>query len=174
MQNKRGISQAFSQTPTGVILRRATVFDVFDLSRVLIRSITVLCRADHQDDPLAIAQWIANKDPATIRGWITGGAQIWLAECAGQVAAVGGLHDAEITLLYIDPDHAGHGIGAALLHRMELDLIAAGHSEARLEATRTAQAFYQRHGWQPTGHCSDRQALSCLTMRKSLHPAEKG
>ncbi len=156
-------------------MRRATVFDVFDLSRVLIRSITQLCKADHQDDPQTIAQWTADKDPATIRGWITSGSQIWLAAHGGQVAAVGGLRETgEITLLYIDPDHTGCGIGAALLARLEQELVAAGCSEGHLEATRTAQDFYRRHGWQATGECSERKDLSCLAMRKSLHPAVKG
>nr|WP_321251623.1 GNAT family N-acetyltransferase [uncultured Ruegeria sp.] len=173
MQNKRGISQAFSAAPEGVILRRATVFDVFDISRVLIRSITQLCTADHQNDPRAIAQWTENKDPATIRGWIKPGSQIWLAERAGQVAAVGGLFETgEITLLYIDPDHTGCGLGSALLNRMEQELIAAGCSDARLEATQTAQDFYLRQGWQATGQCCDRMDLSCFAMRKSLHPGD--
>ncbi|WP_170381909.1 GNAT family N-acetyltransferase [Ruegeria atlantica] len=156
----------------GVTLRRATVFDVFDLSRVLIRSITQLCVADHQNDPQAIEQWVADKDPATIRGWIIDGAGIWLAEHAGQTAAVGGLRGAEITLLYIDPDHGGHGIGAALLNRLEQEVIASGHSEARLEATRTAQAFYERYGWQLTGRCGARGDVSCFGMRKSLQPTD--
>ncbi|MEW2918299.1 GNAT family N-acetyltransferase [Ruegeria sp. ANG10] len=172
MQNKRGISQAFSQIPAGVSLRRATVFDVFDLSRVLTRSITQLCVADHQGDRQAIAYWTANKDPASIRGWIVAGAHIWLAEHAGQVAAVGGLHDDEITLLYIDPDYTGHGIGTALLHRLEKDLIASGQFDARLEATKTAQDFYRRHGWQATGQCGARGDVSCFAMRKSLHPKD--
>nr|WP_254452908.1 GNAT family N-acetyltransferase [Ruegeria atlantica] len=151
-------------------MRRATVFDVFDLSRVLIRSITGLCKADHQDDPEVVAQWIANKDPATIRGWIRNGAQIWLAENNGQPAAVGGLTEAgEITLLYIDPDHTRCGIGGALLKKLEQELIALGCAEGRLEATRTAKGFYSRCGWQATGRCSQRNDLSCLNMRKSLN-----
>ncbi|WP_368039861.1 GNAT family N-acetyltransferase [Ruegeria atlantica] len=155
------------------MLRRATVFDVFDLSRVLIRSISELCKADHQDDPRTIAQWTANKDPASIRGWIKDGAHIWIAENNGQPAAVGGLTDAgEITLLYIDPDHTGRGIGGALLNELEQELISAGCTEGRLEATRTAQDFYLRHGWQTTGGCSQRNDLSCLRMRKSLQPQD--
>ena len=152
------------------MLRSATVFDVFDLSRVLIRSITELCKADHQDDPELIAQWTANKDPETIRGWIRNGAQIWLAEHNGQPAAVGELTEAgEITLLYIDPGHIGCGVGGALLKTLEQELTALGCTEGQLEATRTAQGFYARHGWKATGGCSQRNDLSCLSMRKSLH-----
>ncbi|WP_160116521.1 GNAT family N-acetyltransferase [Ruegeria sp. AU67] len=152
------------------MLRRATVFDVFDLSRVLVRSITELCTADHQDDPKVIAQWTANKDPATIRGWIRNGVQIWLAENNGQTAAVGGLTEAgEITLLYIDPDHIGWGIGGALLKALEQELIDFGCAEGQLEATQTAQGFYVRHGWEATRGCSQRNDVSCLSMRKSLH-----
>jgi len=151
------------------------VFDVFDLSRVLIRSITQLCAADHKGDPGAIAEWTANKDPATIRDWIVSGSQIWLAEHAGQAAAVGGLlTTGEITLLYVDPDHCRHGIGAALLHQLEQELIAAGCSGGHLQATRTAQAFYLRHGWQPTGESCKRADISCFAMHKLLHPTVKG
>ncbi len=148
------------------------MFDVFDLSRVLNRSITQLCKADHQDDPQAIAQWTANKDPATIRDWITSGSQIWLAEHAGKVAAVGGVRGEEITLLYIDPDHTGLGIGAVMLKRLEQELLDSGCSKGYLQATRTAQGFYLRYGWKATGQCCERKDLSCFAMRKSLHPAD--
>ncbi|MCG7520830.1 GNAT family N-acetyltransferase [Ruegeria sp. Ofav3-42] len=93
-----------------------------------------------------------------------------MVEHRGQPAAVGGLIETgEITLLYIDPDHTGFGIGRVLLQRLEQELIDAGCAEGRLEATRTAQGFYARNGWQATGGCSQRNDLSCLSMRKSLH-----
>ncbi|NVO54276.1 GNAT family N-acetyltransferase [Rhodobacteraceae bacterium B1Z28] len=173
MQNKRGISQAFSQPPEGITLRRATVFDVFDLSRVLIRSITELCGADHQGDPRSIALWTANKDAATIRGWIEAGSQIWLAEHAGQVAAVGGLSCAGlITLLYVDPAHTRRGVGAALLSKLEQQLAAAGCATATLDATCTARAFYIRQGWQPTDAPGEWNGIPQFPMRKSLHPTD--
>ncbi|NOE32201.1 MULTISPECIES: GNAT family N-acetyltransferase [unclassified Ruegeria] len=171
MQNKRGISQALSRLPGGIALRPATVFDVFDISRVLIRSITQLCVADHSNDPDHLKEWTTNKDPETIRGWFKSGSQIWVAEHEGRVAAVGGLFETgKITLLYVDPGHVGSGVGAALLNRLEQQLAACGCTEAHLDATRTARKFYLRHGWEDTGRCSDRQDLSCLAMRKSLHP----
>lgn len=172
MQNKRGISQAFSKVPEGTALRPATVFDVFDISRVLIRSITQLCVADHNNDPGYLKQWIANKDPATIRGWFRPGSQIWLAEREGQVAAVGGLIETgKITLLYVDPDHVDSGVGAALLDRLEQQLTACGCSEAHLDGTLTAREFYPKQGWQPDGTPGDWNGIPQYPMRKSLHPA---
>lgn len=168
MNNKRGIAQAFSQPPQGVELRRATVFDVFGMSRVLIRSIKQLCGADHNGDAQTIANWTANKDAASIRDWVLSGAELWVADQSGQIAAVGGIRDAEITLLYLDPDFTGRGVGYALLQRLEQQIAKAGHTEAFLEATRTAQDFYLRNGWVPTGNCSQRDDLSCFAMRKSL------
>lgn len=170
MNNKRGIAQAFGNTPKGVALRPATVFDVFGMSRVLIRSITHLCEADHENEPRKLADWTADKDPASLRGWIQSGANLWVAEQDGQIAAVGGIRAAEITLLYIDPDRTGGGIGRALLHQLEHEIAAAGFAEASLEATRTAQDFYKRNGWTATGRCAERGEASCLAMHKSLHP----
>lgn len=173
MQNKRGISQAFSTEPEGITLRRATVFDVFDISRVLIRSITQLCAADHQDDPEHLRQWTANKDPATIRGWFKPGSQIWLAKHTGQVAAAGGLFESgKVTLLYVDPDHTGQGVGAALLTRLERQLATAGCTEAHLDATRTARDFYRKHGWEPMGEVAEWNGIPQFPMRKSLHPSD--
>ena len=155
-------------------LRPATVFDVFGMSRVLIRSIKHLCSADHDDNPQKLADWTANKDPASIREWVQSGAVLWVAEQSGQIAAIGGTREAEITLLYLDPDHTGRGIGQALLQRLEQVIAAAGYDEAHLEATRTAQEFYRRNGWTPTGQCSARDDLSCFAMRKSLYPTGQG
>ncbi|WP_170331135.1 GNAT family N-acetyltransferase [Ruegeria arenilitoris] len=173
MQNKRGISQAFSEVPKDLVLRRASVFDVFDLSRVLIRSIALLCEIDHQGDPEKIALWTANKDPATIRGWIEAGSQIWLAENGGRVAAVGGLFETgRISLLYVDPAHTGQGIGSALLNRLEHELASVGCKEAQLEATRTAREFYLARGWQDSGQSQEWNGIPQLPMRKSLHLAD--
>ena len=171
MQNKRGISQALSPGQAGVSLRRATVFDVFGLSRVLVRSITRLCEADHGNQPDKIAAWTANKDPQSVRNWIISGTQIWLAERNGNVAAVGGLRaPAEISLLYVDPGHAGQGVGAALLSRLEAELATSGAPVAHLMSTRTALGFYRRYGWVAAGEPADWNGMPQFPLRKSLHP----
>ncbi|WP_217355457.1 GNAT family N-acetyltransferase [Ruegeria arenilitoris] len=172
MQNKRGISQALSPGQAGVSLRRATVFDVFGVSQVLVRSITRLCEADHGNQPEKIAAWTANKDPQTVRNWITSGAQIWLAERNGHVAAVGGLRaPAEISLLYVDPGHARQGVGAALLSRLEAELALSGGATVHLMSTKTALGFYRRYGWVAAGQPADWNGIPQFPLRKSLHPS---
>lgn len=172
MKNKRGIAQAFPNPPRGIAVRRATVFDVFDISRVLIRSIRDLCRADHLDNPENLSRWSANKDPASVRNWIDSGAILWVATQVGVVTAVGGLSgEGEISLLYVDPDHAGRGLGTALLHRLEEELQTRGVSEAHLHATKTAHSFYLAHGWHDVGDPTEWHGIPQFPMRKSLHPA---
>ncbi|MDA7963159.1 GNAT family N-acetyltransferase [Ruegeria sp.] len=173
MQNKRGIAQAFGNPPKGIALRRANLFDVFDLSRVLIRSITELCAADHKNDPDNIALWTANKSPEAIRGWIESGALLWLAEQDGAVAGIGGIRDGqEVSLLYVDPDHARHGIGSALLARLERELSKAGCRVAYLDASCTGRDFYAARGWEPSGTPGEWHGIPQFPMRKSLHPTD--
>lgn len=170
MQNKRGISQALSPVSAGFVIRRATVFDVFDISRVLIHSITRLCTVDHDDDPHKISLWTANKTPDDIRGWIISDRQIRVAEQAGEVVAVGGVRaSAEVSLLYVDPNFVGQGGGSALLARLEAELIACGHDQAHLKATKTALGFYRKNGWDTAGNPSDWHGIPQFPLRKSLH-----
>lgn len=158
-----------------LVLRRATVFDVFQMSRVLIRSITHLCAADHGNDPRLISLWTANKDPQSIRGWVQSGSKLWVAELSGQIEAVGGVRmGAEISLLYVDPDYIRRGIGHALLAQLEQELENQGCVQASLEATHTARAFYLRFGWAQTGAPEEWHGMTQFPMRKSLHHAKKG
>ncbi|RLK00693.1 GNAT family N-acetyltransferase [Ruegeria conchae] len=171
MNNKRGIAQAFSNPSEGLGLRPATVFDVFGMSRTLTRSFCDLCQADHRDDPMKLALWTANKDPAAIRDWIDAGASLWVATKREEVVAVGGLRaEGEISLLYVDPDHSGQRIGATLLHQLQDELRAQGCTEAQLRATKTAHGFYVAQGWQDAGDPTEWNGLPQYPMRKSLHP----
>nr|WP_174825646.1 GNAT family N-acetyltransferase [Ruegeria sp. HKCCA4707] len=156
-------------------LRRATVFDVFQISRVLTRSITYLCAGDHHKDAALLAAWTGNKDPQTIRRWIQSGATLWLAEVDGVVAGVGGVrHGAELSLLYVDPAYVRRGIGLALLVRLEHELAGQGCTTAHLNATTTARAFYRRYGWLDVGAPTNWLGMPHYPMRKSLHPAAEG
>ncbi|MBQ4824357.1 GNAT family N-acetyltransferase [Leisingera sp. HS039] len=169
MQNKRGISQAFAAPAAPLEIRRANVFDVFAMSRVLIASIRDLCQADHGSDAARIADWTANKTPEQVRGWIAGPGCYWLAEHGGEAAAVGGLSpDGSISLLYVAPAAAGRGTDAVMLAYLEAELLQSGHAEGRLDATRTALDFYRRHGWRTAGKTGGCCGTPCIAMRKSL------
>ncbi|MEX0366675.1 MAG: GNAT family N-acetyltransferase [Ruegeria sp.] len=171
MRNKRGISQAFSAAPKGIELRRATLFDVFDMSRILIRSITQLCAADHDNDPDIIARWTANKTPQGIRDWIEGSHDLWLALLNGQPAGVGAISpEGVVSVLYVAPDSIGSGVGAALLARLEAELKEAGHDTGRLDSTTTARGFYLKHGWQTEGTPKAGRYGPCQKMVKPLQP----
>ncbi|UWQ74444.1 GNAT family N-acetyltransferase [Leisingera sp. M658] len=169
MQNKRGISQAFARPAAELVIRPATVFDVFAMSQVLIASIRDLCQADHGGDAGKIADWTANKSPAQIRNWIDGPGRYWLAERGGGAAAVGGLGpDGTVSLLYVSPDAVGQGSGSGMLRHLETELRRAGHSEGRLNATRTALGFYSSNGWQRIDAAQGGCGTACIPMRKSL------
>lgn len=152
MQNKRGIAQAFAHSSTGLVLRPATVFDVFDLSTVLCSSIRELCSADHNNNSQIIAQWTANKTPESLRRWLAGDHAIWLATLNGRAAGVGAVSPtAEISVLYVAPQAVGQGVGTALLAQLESMAKNAGHQTAHLSSTTTAQGFYVKHGWTSAG-----------------------
>lgn len=73
MKTKRGISDAYRLGPVPevtLVLRRATVFDVFDIARIL--------RGD-----------VPSLGPAMLRDHIASGAAFWVVQCGAQVLAVG-------------------------------------------------------------------------------------
>ncbi|MEP5770928.1 GNAT family N-acetyltransferase [Nisaea sp.] len=171
MQNKRGISQAFSTRPPAqpLQLRAATVFDVIELSEVLIASITQLCKADHGDDPASLQRWTANKAPSDIRRWIAAGQIPHLAELRGRIAGLGLATSAgEVSLLYVAPWAKSCGMGAALLRHLEAELAGQGHIEAHLTATQSGIDFYLSQGWSPCGEANTCHGLPGQPMRKLL------
>lgn len=175
MQNKRGISQAFSPPPleTGgdIGIRAATVFDVFELSNLLQASIRDLCVADHNNDAEIVERWTAHKTPQDIRGWITAGQCPLIAEVSGRIGGLGlTTADGRIELLYVAPFAVGKKLGHALLCALEDELRQKGHSVSHLTATRTALKFYKSHGWEIDGPCQSCFGLPGQPMRKLLQP----
>ena len=77
--------------------------------------------------------------------------EIWIAEADGAVAGWGGIRGDILESLYIAPDFAGQGIGAALLDRLEGLMRGRGISAVHAEASPNALGFYLRRGYVVTG-----------------------
>src|SRR5271156_361764 len=72
-------------------VRDARFEDADEACRVLRRSITELCEADHHGDPTLLAAWLSNKTPDIVAGWIRRvDASYLVAIGRGAIAAVGG------------------------------------------------------------------------------------
>ncbi|MEL6219676.1 MAG: GNAT family N-acetyltransferase [Pseudomonadota bacterium] len=156
---------------SGFPVRRLVPEDAEAASRTVIASIKHLCAADHLGDPGLIAAWTANKSPEALATWIAdpGCATVGAfdgAACAGVGAAAPAR--GEILLAYVNPDHRGRGVTRSLLAALEDILIAAGHTEARLESSATARAFYHAEGWQETGPPAESYGMPGWPMRKAL------
>jgi hypothetical protein len=93
-------------------IRPARPADAVDACRVLQRSISELCDADHHNDPAILEKWLANKTPANVQSWIESPhGYIFVAVNDGAILGVAGVNAAgEITLNYVSPD-AGHQQG---------------------------------------------------------------
>ena len=74
--------------------------------------------------------------------------------------------------LYVDPRHAGRGLGRALLAACEAAMRQHGHPSARVLASLNAEAFYRAAGYQTLGPATqplaDGTLLACIEMRKPL------
>lgn len=59
-----------------------------------------------------------------------------------------GRRKASIEAVYVHPDYQHRGIGSLLLKRAEAALAGAGDRSLRVDASLSAIAFYQRHGYE--------------------------
>jgi len=138
---------------TDILVRDATNEDAEVAVNVLVRSITELCRADHENDPETLALWLANKTPARFAAWLADpDLALFVAELSGQVRGVGKVaHGGKVQLCYVEPGYQRRGIGAALLQALEQRARDWGASTATLDSSLAARAFYITHGYVSAG-----------------------
>jgi len=77
--------------------------------------------------------------------------EIWIAELDSVVTGWGAIRGDTLEALYTAPEHAGQGIGAALLGLLEGLMQKRGVNAVRAEASPNALSFYQRRGYRVTG-----------------------
>ncbi len=113
------------------------------------RSITQLCVEDHQNDPMTLQGWLANKSAKNMRAWIeTPGSFAFVAERDGALAGVGVYTGAgDLMLLYVEPDARFSGISSALLQHMEDSARTLRLPSLHVSASRAARRFFMERGY---------------------------
>ena len=134
-------------------IRDAVPEDAPSACEVIRRSISELCSADHHDDPVILARWLANKTPEIVASWMVDpGNSVLIAVESGVMLAVGPVTDAgEITLNYVSPDARFRGVSRALLMALEKRAQGRGNQRCNLLSTETAHRFYQAGGYVDDG-----------------------
>jgi GNAT superfamily N-acetyltransferase len=137
-------------------IRDAAPEDAPAACRVMRRSITELCVADHRNDPAILARWLSNKTPEVFVAWLKRpDASLLVAVEDGRILGVGGVTNAgEITLNYVSPDARFRGVSRALLGALEARAVERGNACCTLASTETARRFYQAAGYVAVGPAS--------------------
>jgi GNAT superfamily N-acetyltransferase len=155
-----------------LFIRDACPEDAVAACKVMRRSISELCAADHGDDPEILARWLSNKTPENVRAWIARqDATVLVAIKIDAIVAVGMITDAgEVLLNYVSPDARFRGASRALLKALEERARQRGATFCRLESTETARRFYRSDGYAETGAPTRKfGARSGYRMTKSLN-----
>lgn len=135
-------------------IRRAMLDDAEPASLVLRRSITELCRRDHENDPAILASWLANKTPEKFREWAAN-ADDFCCVAEGKDGAILGVaylaKAGEIRLNYVSPDARFQGVSGALVAALEAQAMAWGLTRLTLKSTATAHRFYLERDYRDEG-----------------------
>src|SRR5262245_12625091 len=134
-------------------IRKAVLEDAVQACEVIRRSIVELCQADHNDDPVILKKWLANKTPDNVRTWIAApDGHLFVAAEGEQILGVAAVRSSgEITLNYVSPAARFRGVSKALLQQLEATARALRCDRCVLTSTATARRFYLAAGYQELG-----------------------
>jgi GNAT superfamily N-acetyltransferase len=135
-------------------IRAAQMREAGAICEVLRRSIIELCVRDHQNDPVRLAEWLANKTPENVAGWIANPDNcMFVAVAEGKILGVGSIRSGgEIALNYVSPDGRFQGISRAMLRTLEETARELGCRRVTLTSTFTAHDFYLAAGYADYKH----------------------
>lgn len=129
-------------------IRIATEADAPATARVHERSIRQLCSAHYS--AAQIEDWVAVVSRESHLALITHPALcVIVDEDEAGIRGIGVCEPSSGTVnaVYVAPDATGQGVGTALLGCLEAEIVAAGTTQAHLNATLNATTFYERHGY---------------------------
>jgi GNAT superfamily N-acetyltransferase len=126
-----------------VEIRDAKPDDADAACDVLIRSISQLCGADHDNDPAILNRWLHNKKPEIVASWATQpGNSLLVAVDGNAILAVGSVTDAgEIMMNYVTPGARFRGVSRALLKALEDRAAERGNTRCTLTSTENRASF---------------------------------
>ena len=132
-------------------VRQATIEDAEEACRVIRRSITELCHADHHGDAPTLTVWLANKTADNMRRWI-GQHHAFVATEGDPIVGVGVIKGlGEIILNYVAPEARFRGVSKALVSQLEARASALGVATITLQSSATALEFYLAAGYRADG-----------------------
>lgn len=151
------------------LIRTIAVNEAEAACSVICRSIVECCFADHQGDAKIIKAWLANKIPDNFRLWVTSSKAIAVGAFDDEsLVGVSLISGSTLQLCYVVPEVLHRGVGKALLSEVEDLSMKKGIDELHLESTRTAEAFYQRNGFETSGAIQFWAGLQAQPMSKRL------
>jgi GNAT superfamily N-acetyltransferase len=95
-----------------------------------------------------IDAWFHDRTPEIYRPALEGG-RVWLAETSGQILGFASAEPGEVTLLFVNPGHAGRGIGKLLFEHALTRAAAEHQGPLTVVATLNSVSFYERYGFGP-------------------------
>lgn len=155
-------------------IRAANPDDIAEIQRVNIASIRILCASAYTASEIAML--ISLSDPVRFSQQFAAGSKFLVAVKQGCVCGTGAVNPDKSLLasLFVDPGHAGSGIGSALLSELESLASVAGIRMLKVNASLNARNFYQKHGYETCGEGQHRfstgERINCVFMQKQLVP----
>ncbi|NJO53693.1 MAG: GNAT family N-acetyltransferase [Bacteroidales bacterium] len=161
------------QSKPTILLRPYLPADALTLAGIFEASIAELAAEDYSEAQLAA--WISLLDEDELAERLVDQLAL-VATVGGEIAGFAALEgNQKIDMLYVHPEMARQGVATALIDALEKLALARGASSLEVEASDTAEPFFQRRGYLPERRNTivlGDEWLGNTTMRKSLSRQE--
>jgi N-acetylglutamate synthase-like GNAT family acetyltransferase len=151
-------------------IRTASEADAAALSEVIRRALREVNARDYE--PAVIDAVTANFSREKLLEAVKS-RPVFVAALDGEIVGTGSLDGNLVRSMFVRPDHARRGIGATLMHKIEVLAIAQGIERLVLQSSITAEGFYRRHGFEAVrDHIHGRERT--IIMEKTLRSLAEG